>query len=66
MVERRQDGDWTQCAQCGAEGVSTHVRLVSPDMGIEPVPLCIVCRFTLYQPDDHDTVGRSLGALNDG
>lgn len=47
-VERRQDGDWTKCAQCGESGVSRHVRLVSPDMDIEPVPLCLVCRFTLF------------------
>lgn len=57
MAERRQDGDWTPCAQCGQGGVSLGVRLFSPDMDIEPVPLCIICRWTLFASTQFDGTG---------
>lgn len=39
------------CAQCGA---AENVVYLSPDMDIEPVPLCVVCRFTIFSNRHRD------------
>jgi hypothetical protein len=46
------------CAQCGA---TDNVVYLSPDMDIAPVPLCLICRWTLFHQECrefgcHDTL----------
>lgn len=39
------------CAKCGEDddrNPDADVRFVSPDLDIVPVPLCLICRWTLF------------------